>query len=394
MNFDLKDRTIFLTLAGSRAYGFANPDSDYDYRGVAIPPLDSYIGVMGKWEHSVDDKTKHVWTHYKGIVEDEADMQVYELCKFIRLAAECNPSIIEVLFTDPSTHLICHPVMNKLLENKHLFLSKQAKARFCGYAVSQLNRIKRHKRWLDNPPTHKPERSEFGLPEHKPIPLDQIGAAQSMIQKRLDEFMIEMTDLPEHLRIEVKTGVTKMVKGIWLAINPEISYPVDALDAQAKWESHDDAMKDLISRYEGYSENFLAILSCEKRYQSAKREWDQYQTWLKNRNPDRASLEAKFGYDTKHAAHLVRLIRMAREILETGEVKVLRPDAEEIREIRKGKWTYEQIVEFADKEDENLIEVAKNSKLPRNPDIHAIHELTYEMVYEFNTKYTKKATSF
>jgi predicted nucleotidyltransferase len=297
MNFDLKERTVFLTLSGSRAYGTSKSDSDYDYRGIAIPPMDSYIGVMNKFEHAVDDKTKHVWKNYKGIVEDESDMQVYELTKFIRLAAQCNPSIIEVLFTDPSTHVICHPIMNNILEKKDLFLSKQAKARFCGYAISQLQRIKRHKRWLDCPVTHKPERSEFGLPEHKPIPLDQIGAAQAMIQSRVNEFMVDMTDLPEHLRIEIKNGMTKMVKGIWLAINPEISYPVDALEAQAKWESHDDAMKDLIARYEGYSENFLAVLASEKRYQKAKRDWDQYQTWVKNRNPDRAKLEAKFGFD-------------------------------------------------------------------------------------------------
>ena len=90
-----------MTLSGSRAYGFSNPDSDYDYRGIAIPPLDSYIGIKGKFEHAVDDKTKHVWLNYKGIVEDESDMQVYELTKFIGLAAQCNPSIIEVLFTDP-----------------------------------------------------------------------------------------------------------------------------------------------------------------------------------------------------------------------------------------------------------------------------------------------------
>jgi len=45
-------------------------------------------------------------------------------------------------------------------------------------------------------------------------------------------------------------------------------------------------------------------------------------------------LEAKFGFDTKHAMHLIRLLRMAREILETGVVHVKRPDAEELSAIR------------------------------------------------------------
>ncbi|AEZ66297.1 hypothetical protein phiTE_131 [Pectobacterium phage phiTE] len=39
---------------------------------------------------------------------------------------------------------------------------------------------------------------------------------------------------------------------------------------------------------------------------------------MKNRNAARHELEEKFGYDTKHAMHLVRLLRMSQEILETG----------------------------------------------------------------------------
>src|ERR1039458_5020213 len=35
---------------------------------------------------------------------------------------------------------------------------------------------------------------------------------------------------------------------------------------------------------------------------------DQYNGWKAQRNPKRAELEAKFGYDTKHAMHLVRLM--------------------------------------------------------------------------------------
>lgn len=85
----------------------------------------------------------------------------------------------------------------------------------------------------------------------------------------------------------------------------------------------------------------MEVLKKERDYKRAKQEWDSYQRWLRERNPKRAELEEKFGFDTKNATHLFRLLRMCREILETGEVIVERPDAKELLEIRDGKMSYE-----------------------------------------------------
>ena len=52
--------------------------------------------------------------------------------------------------------------------------------------------------------------------------------------------------------------------------------------------------------------------------------WDSYQTWKTHRNPARAELERQHGYDTKHAMHLIRLMRMGLEVLETGDLGVRR----------------------------------------------------------------------
>ncbi len=59
----------------------------------------------------------------------------------------------------------------------------------------------------------------------------------------------------------------------------------------------------------------------EQGYRAALRHWNQYQEWLRNRNPARAELEASYGYDTKHAMHLLRLLRMGEEILHDGTVR-------------------------------------------------------------------------
>lgn len=56
----------------------------------------------------------------------------------------------------------------------------------------------------------------------------------------------------------------------------------------------------------------------------------------------------KFGYDTKNAAHLVRLLRMGMEFLKDGELEVTRLDARQLLEIKRGEWTLERVKAEAD----------------------------------------------
>lgn len=74
--------------------------------------------------------------------------------------------------------------------------------------------------------------------------------------------------------------------------------------------------------------------------------------------------------DFKHAMHLVRLLRMGVEALRDEEIVVKRPDALELLEIRAGAWTYEEIVEYAEKMDKEVREVwYKKTSLPKHPDL-------------------------
>jgi hypothetical protein len=57
----------------------------------------------------------------------------------------------------------------------------------------------------------------------------------------------------------------------------------------------------------------------------------------------RKQLVLEHGYDAKNAAHCVRLLRMCKEFLATGEMTVFRPDAAELLEIKRGAWPLERI---------------------------------------------------
>lgn len=342
----LPTRTIFLTIHGSRAYGTNTPESDTDLRGVCIAPKNYYTGCL----HVFDQAEQH-----------EPDLTIFEIRKFLRLASDANPNVIEILFTDPSDHYVRTPLGEKLLENKGLFLSKRIKSTFSGYAVSQLGRIKRHYRWLTSPPVGAPSRSEFELPERTLIPADQLAAATAAIQKKLDSWSVDfLSHLDPGVRIEVVNKMTEQLAEVGVAMD-------------------DNAWRGA-ARTIGYDENFIELLDRERRYTARHREWEQFLNWKKTRNPKRAEIEAKFGYDAKHAYHLVRLMRMCREILSTGEVLVRRPDAEELLTIRNGAWSYEQLIEFTEREDVSLKEAMRNSKLPNEPDRHKIDQLCQELV--------------
>lgn len=51
----------------------------------------------------------------------------------------------------------------------------------------------------------------------------------------------------------------------------------------------------------------------------------------------RKQLVLEYGYDCKNAAHLIRLLRMCVEFLDTGTLVVKRPDAAELLSIKTGK---------------------------------------------------------
>ena len=273
------------------------------------------------------------------------------------LAADCNPNILEVLWVDEYDILYISDVGRMIRNCRELFLSQKAKHTFSGYAISQLKRIKTHRKWLLDPPKAPPSRADFDLPERRIISADQQGAAMARISQLIDTWELDLSDLDEARRIHVQEQLARVIEE----------------------RTTGDEFRQA-GRLLGFGDNLLEYLEKEKKYQAEQRHWEQYNQWKSERNEARAALEAKFGYDTKHAMHLVRLLRMCREILEGRGLIVKRPDAEELLSIRNGAWTYDQIVEFAEREDEALWPVMRASKLPRSPNRDSLDLLCQEAV--------------
>lgn len=307
----LEDRTIFLSLHGSNAYGLDTPTSDVDFVGVMIPPKEYFLGFMNVIEQFE--------MHHQQ--EDEAEGKIYNIKKFLQLACDANPNVLELLYIDEKYWILKLPVWDKIISNRELFLSKKVQYTYTGYARDQLKRVETHRRWLLHPPDHKPTRDEFNLPLVKVLSNDQRGALNEMMER---------------------------------------GFKVD--------------------------DNFMYILQQENAYQRASQEYAQYENWKNTRNKARAALEAKYGYDTKHASHLVRLIRQCREILTRGTLRVERTfDRDEIIGIKNGAWSYDLLMEWVNAEasDEVIKELADKSSLPNSPNKKAIDALCIEVVEEW-----------
>lgn len=231
---------ILVGYRGSIAHGmYKNPNDDShsiddkDILGVCFGPMDSYIG-LGKFEQ-------------KEAFIGEWDCVTYEIRKFIRLLMKMNPNVLSLLWIKPEHYIYISPAGQLLLDNRNLFVCREAYRSFTGYAYHQLNR---------------------------------------------------------------------MTKGV-----------------------------------------------CQG-YMGEKRK----------------RLVEKYGYDTKNASHLIRLLRTGIEFLKDGELHVHRHDASQLLAIKHGEWTLEKVKREAEDLFKRAETAYQESKLPLHVDSEAIKKLTMEIV--------------
>lgn len=355
--FDVGARTIYSVRHGSHAYGTSTPTSDVDVKGICVPPRVYYLGYSYIFEQEERLASK-------GHPEDKV---TYSIEKFFRLAADCNPNIIEVLHVDDSDVLKIDRWGERLRGSRDLFVSKKARFTFSGYAHAQLKRIQTHRRWLmekDKYEREKPSREEFGLSPLKEGQKNELEMAFAEVQKRLDEWNVDMMGLDEAAKVHLQQKLAELFVAL-------------KFDREKLWEAA------AVSVF-GNDQNLIHTLQRERNFANVVSDWEKYQNWKRSRNPARAALEAKFGYDTKHGGHLVRLMRMCKEILDGKGVIVKRPDAPEILEIRGGKWPYEKLMEEADRMEKECEASYRTSTLRHKPDVAALNDLCSETIESYH----------
>jgi len=383
--FDLDRHTMFLGLTGSHAYGMARPDSDVDIRGVCIPPRRVRESHYLKFEQHTAPHQRGAWGPRSQEAIDkllghptagecyrrsdpmrrtngEADLCVYSVHKFVGLCAVNNPSFLEILFLPEQAVLYATESWRRLAEQRRMFLTSECRHRYVGYAMHQLARIRRHRQWLLNPPKAAPSRRDFGLPEKSALPADMRNQIDEAVRKVVRGWQVE-DGLEDYLSGPVQDTLRERMR-----------------DFQATLLRCEDAALDektylLAAASIGLTRDVLSTIKRERRYRAARSNWTQFLDWKKDRNPARAELEARFGYDAKHASHLIRLLRTGLEILRDGELRVYREDAEEIMAIRDGRMSYEELMEASERIQTEIGVAAETCDLPDEVPREAIDEL-------------------
>lgn len=358
----IKDGTILLVKAGSQAYGTETENSDVDLRGVCVPPREVRDDIFQTFTQvSSPTFIEEEFGYLKNPKNPILDSTLFDIRKFCKLASECNPNILEILFVPYEDHLIQTTRGELLYNNRKLFLSTRVAYSFLGYAVAQLKKIERHQKWIKNPPLAPPSRESFGLP-----PLTRANEhIESYLKNKVESWNFHKFDLDDEQRKELKEEVFTIVREL---TGQEIDW--DNWPLVFKFAAIKDTAKQL-----SLSEELFTILINEARWRELNDKYNNYLHWIKNRNKDRKVLEDKYGFDAKHALHLVRLSRSGLEILQNCDLTVKRPDAAELLSIKNGAWTYEQVKEYANSMQERIAEAKKQSKLPRETDKTAINNL-------------------
>jgi len=330
--------------AGSHAYGTSVPTSDKDYRGIFVADP---VNVRTPF-FRVDEVE----------VTSEEDTKLYELSNFMKLAVDCNPNVVETLWVDMKDIVVIHPAYMLLRNRAPQLLNRKIAFTTCGYALAQLKRIKGHNKWINNPQA-----------EEKPQPVDFVSMVQHFTTAG------EQPTMPRDFNLRNFLGGWRLVpfgRDTFGLYGAEGRSPFNTTTGNLNDDFVDESRA-------GLGAPAYVVKFNKQEYDDAKVRWEQYWEWKKNRNAKRSILEEQFGYDTKHAMHLVRLLRMGYEAVTEGILRVRRPDAEELVAIRNGAWTYEDVVKYAEEMDAKVMAAIETSPLPKNPDIKLAAQLVMEV---------------
>lgn len=122
--YDLYQHVIFRCIVGSRAYGLERDASDFDRRGVYLPPASMHWSIYGVPEQLESPETEEVY---------------WELEKFLKLALKANPNVLEAFYTPLVEH--ASPLALEMLGMRDAFLSKLIYQTYNGYAMSQFKKL-------------------------------------------------------------------------------------------------------------------------------------------------------------------------------------------------------------------------------------------------------------
>lgn len=117
-------KIILKGMTGSHAYGLNTDSSDYDWGGIFVSPLQDVVSLK-KPQETINTK--------------DPDLTLHEVEKWMRLAMQGNPTILEYLWLDNYETLTQEGEW--LIDIRKQFLSLNIRNSYGGYAFAQAKRL-------------------------------------------------------------------------------------------------------------------------------------------------------------------------------------------------------------------------------------------------------------
>jgi len=345
---------IYEVISGSHAYGTNIPGSDIDKRGIFILPTIMLLS---------DD-------YIEQVSDDNNDTTYYEIGRFIKLAREGNPNILDLLNTPEDCILYKDPLFSAYFPDPSIFLTTKLRHTFTGYAHSQIKKAKGLKKKINWDQTQMVRKTPldfcyYALDRERTINLNELLSRKNT--QILGNTLFHGGLKQEELGLASVNNFPDIYSVYYLESGGGIIGD-DSNDVQLRSIPKDAA--------------YLGIIRFDRNgYSTHCRDFREYTKWLEERNPERYkdNLKGEQGFDHKNMMHCVRLLYTALDVANGKGLIIRRPERDYLLSIRNGEASYDHILDQSEKLIEEINSAFDNSTLPREVPIKYIRELLFKI---------------
>jgi len=372
---------LYKTIVGSRAYGTNNETSDTDIKGFYWVDPSEYLSL----NPPVTPQTSQ-------INDEKHNVVFYSLYRAFELLKTANPNFIELLWTPKDCVIKTDDViMPILLENRNLFITKEAYHSHADYALAQIKKAKGKNKKVHNP-----------CPETMPVKEDFCRVIL------LSNFQWEECDLGSDIPCEENGWTFKNmfpfrptpIKETNINLNychvaslehaPNI-YRLYHYGDKAKGVFRGDNMLvcESIPKQDEWDKIIGLLIYDKNEYDKAVKDWHSYWDWVNNRNDHRWIDQEKglLTYDAKNMMHSFRLIYSGINILETGE-PIVRFEGDKLqflKDIRNAMFSYGELMDLLSGLNIEMEKALKKCILPLSSDPKLLNSL-YGKIMEIGSQ--------
>lgn len=410
MNVDelrASSKLVMDCVRGSTLHNLNLPTSDVDRGGLFRNTTDELLRLWPMQEEAHDTK---------------GDACYYELRKFMRLAKDCNPSIIELFWVPDEMIVTKTPCYDVLRKHARLFITTKARYSYAGYAYAQIKKAKGKNKKTNS---RSDRVDEDGL-----VMLRKLFETGKLKEESIKQlfgssfwgFMLVKWDIPDNMGHDDRWLMDAMMEhpGIHGMMRPSrldscvfIPSAIDGMPGRPEpvyfslgagiGAAHLEGCGDWWRLYKGDYQGFyrggqfvcesipiemevpdyIGLLHFNERdYSTASAAHDSFWEWMAKRNEARWVEQDKggLGFDRKNLCHTFRLLMEAEHIVNEGRPKVRWDGADRdfLMHIRLASTDFDALIMDVEERVFNIETLFASSGLPWGVDDGVLEDVYLE----------------